>query len=246
MSSRIEDFTLFQNLDAKRLELIEPLFEVCTCHIGTIFKQGDPAVHLYILTKGAIDIIYKPYDSPEIKITRVKPNGIFGWSAISENTVYSSGASSEEECSALRIQGKALRELCIQHPQTGEILLDRLAESVSTRWSDAHNQVRDILSQGVSTRKLEEETSVMEKAPGHNHLIHSKKEQIKGLLEPLSAYIEQYHGGSVEYVSFKNDILTVRVGGACLGCPLLPSTLQGWVAGTIHQFFPEVQVVSSE
>lgn len=83
-------------------------------------------------------------------------------------------------------------------------------------------------------------------SPEHNHIIHSKEEQIKGLLEQVSAYIEQYHGGAVEFISLEEEVLTVRVGGACLGCPLLPSTLQGWVAGTIHQFFPEIQVVSAE
>ena len=49
----------------------------------------------------------------------------------------------------MRIQGNDLRELCSQHPKAGELLLDRLAESVSSRWQDAHSQVRDILSQGV-------------------------------------------------------------------------------------------------
>lgn len=80
----------------------------------------------------------------------------------------------------------------------------------------------------------------------HNHAVHSKKEQIQGLLAQVSAYIEQYHGGSVEYVSLEGNTLTVRVGGACQGCPLLPSTLQGWVAGTIRQFFPEIEVHSVE
>jgi len=80
----------------------------------------------------------------------------------------------------------------------------------------------------------------------HNHAVHSKEDQIKGLLAQVSAYIEQYHGGSVEYVSLEADQLTVRVGGACQGCPLLPSTLQGWVAGTIRQFFPEIQVNAVE
>jgi len=86
----------------------------------------------------------------------------------------------------------------------------------------------------------------MTQSPEHNHQLHSKEEQIKGLLEQVSAYIEQYHGGSVEFISLRKNILTVRVGGSCLGCPLLPSTLQGWVAGTIHQFFPDIQVISTD
>jgi Fe-S cluster biogenesis protein NfuA len=47
-------------------------------------------------------------------------------------------------------------------------------------------------------------------------------------------------------VSLKENVLTVRLGGACLGCPLLPSTLHGWVEGTIKQFFPDLQVISEE
>jgi Fe-S cluster biogenesis protein NfuA len=75
---------------------------------------------------------------------------------------------------------------------------------------------------------------------------HTREDQIKSLLERISAYVEQFHGGSVEYVSLNGNRLTVRLGGACLGCPLLPSTLQGWVAGTVHQFFPEIEVVAAE
>jgi Fe-S cluster biogenesis protein NfuA len=37
----------------------------------------------------------------------------------------------------------------------------------------------------------------------------------------------------------------VVLGGACDGCPLTETTLQGWVAGTIRQFFPEVKTIKS-
>jgi Fe-S cluster biogenesis protein NfuA len=74
---------------------------------------------------------------------------------------------------------------------------------------------------------------------------HTTEEQLKSLVAQISAYVEQFHGGSVEYVSFDGSNLEVRLGGACLGCPLSPSTLQGWVAGTVHQFFPNVKVVAA-
>jgi Fe-S cluster biogenesis protein NfuA len=72
-----------------------------------------------------------------------------------------------------------------------------------------------------------------------------KEAQVRALLDQLSAYIEQYHGGSVEMVSFDGKTLKVRLGGACLGCPLSPSTLHGWVEGTVRQFFPDVNVVEA-
>lgn len=69
------------------------------------------------------------------------------------------------------------------------------------------------------------------------------QEQMRGLIEQLDAYINHYHGGSVQLVSFDGKVVKVRLGGACLGCPLLPNTLHGWVEGTIKQFFPEVEQV---
>ena len=71
----------------------------------------------------------------------------------------------------------------------------------------------------------------------------SYEERVRVLIQGISAYIEQYHGGSVEFVSLEDNVLIVRLGGACLGCPLLPSTLHGWVEGTVRQFFPEIERV---
>ncbi len=71
------------------------------------------------------------------------------------------------------------------------------------------------------------------------------EEQLRGLIEQLDAYIENYHGGSVELVSFDGKVVKVRLGGACLGCPLSPVTLKGWVEGTLRQFFPEIEAVEA-
>lgn len=72
---------------------------------------------------------------------------------------------------------------------------------------------------------------------------YSEKQQLRGLVEQLDAYIEEYHGGRVEFVSYDGGVVKVRLGGACQDCPLSPTTLKGWVEGTIKQFFPEVQAV---
>lgn len=72
-----------------------------------------------------------------------------------------------------------------------------------------------------------------------------RTEQMENLIDSISAYIEQYHGGSAELVDFDGSRVTVKLGGACHGCPLSTSTLKGWVQGTIHQFFPDVEVVAA-
>jgi Fe-S cluster biogenesis protein NfuA len=76
--------------------------------------------------------------------------------------------------------------------------------------------------------------------------VNNREAQLRRLLENLSAYIEQFHGGTVEFVSFEGNTLKVKLGGACLNCPLLPSTLHGWVEGTVQQFFPDVKVMEEK
>ncbi len=74
---------------------------------------------------------------------------------------------------------------------------------------------------------------------------YTEKEQMGALIEKLSAYVEQYHGGSVEMVDFNGRVLKVRLGGACEGCALSMVTLHGWVEGTVRQFFPQVEQVEA-
>lgn len=79
----------------------------------------------------------------------------------------------------------------------------------------------------------------------NNNQQFSRQDQLFALVDQLSAYIEQFHGGSVQVVSFDGHVLRVRLGGACLGCPLSPNTLHGWVEGTVRQFFPEIERVEA-
>ncbi|MBT3240566.1 MAG: NifU family protein [Chloroflexi bacterium] len=77
----------------------------------------------------------------------------------------------------------------------------------------------------------------------HSHAVASDEEKMTALLERVSAYIEQFHGGYVQFVSFEDNIVKVKMGGACDGCSLTETTLQGWIAGTIRQFFPDVEEI---
>jgi len=78
------------------------------------------------------------------------------------------------------------------------------------------------------------------------NLTQVEEVQIRDLVERISAYIEQFHGGSVEIVAIEGYLVKVRLGGSCAGCPLSFSTLHGWVEGTVKQFFPDIEVVEAE
>lgn len=70
-------------------------------------------------------------------------------------------------------------------------------------------------------------------------------ERMQALINTISAYIEHYHGGAVEMVSFDDNVLRVKLLGACEGCDLAQVTLHGWVEGTVKQFFPDVKRVEA-
>lgn len=138
---------LFQSLTAAQIALLKPRFEEYTCPAETvIFEQGDHATYMYLLIKGEISIRYKPYDGPPITLTHLRDGDVFGWSAVVGSTYYTSSIVSETEVEAIRIHGRHLVTLVREHPQTGEIIVDRLAQMVSSRWKNAYSQVHSLLN----------------------------------------------------------------------------------------------------
>jgi CRP-like cAMP-binding protein len=237
----LKHFPLFNNLDSADLEIIAPLFHARTYLQGVVvIEQGEKAVCLYLLNSGKVNILYKPYDGETIRLTSLQSGGVFGWSSVLGNACYSSSVVCVTNCEVLTLSGSDLRRLRDKHPQTAALVLDLLAHAVSARWTSAQNQVKSMINTGISgvnsrSEKGASRMTAMVSSP--------KEEQLKVLLGQLSAYIEQFHGGSVEFVSFDGQNLKVHLGGACLGCPLSPSTLHGWVEGTVRQFFPEITSV---
>lgn len=82
-------------------------------------------------------------------------------------------------------------------------------------------------------------------ATGQGSDTASAEERMRVLIETLSAYIEHFHGGFVDMVSFDGETLIVHLGGACETCELSAVTLHGWVEGTVRQFFPDLKAVKA-
>jgi Fe-S cluster biogenesis protein NfuA len=70
-------------------------------------------------------------------------------------------------------------------------------------------------------------------------------ERMQALINNLAGYMEMFHGGSVELVSFDGETLRVRLKGHCIGCSLSEVTLHGWIEGTVRPFFPNLKRVEA-
>lgn len=55
--------------------------------------------------------------------------------------------------------------------------------------------------------------------------MQTKIDEIKHVIEKIRPYIQR-DGGDVEFVSFEDGIVTVRMLGACMGCFALDDTIK--------------------
>ena len=141
---------LFRGLDPHKRDLITRLGTRQAFEAGDIiFSQGQPATHLYLLLHGKVTIRFKPDDGDPITVTELESGGVFGWSAALGRGRYTSGAICQKQSEALVISGAALRRLCQVDPETGVLILERLAEVIAERLQATHAQVLAMLHQGM-------------------------------------------------------------------------------------------------
>jgi len=69
------------------------------------------------------------------------------------------------------------------------------------------------------------------------------EERVKQALELARGYL-QSHGGDVEFVELSpENVVKVRLTGACGGCPMATQTLKQGIEAYLRQEVPEVQSV---
>ena len=68
------------------------------------------------------------------------------------------------------------------------------------------------------------------------------KEKVEAVLDKIRPSLEA-DGGSVELVGVKDGIVTVKLTGACAGCPMSQMTLKNGIERILRQEVPEVKEV---
>lgn len=70
------------------------------------------------------------------------------------------------------------------------------------------------------------------------------KEQVKTALEKVRPML-QADGGDVEFVDVNEGVVTVRLKGACKGCPMSQMTLKNGIERMLKKEIPEIKAVVS-
>jgi len=123
-----------------------------------IFKEGDKAQELYVLTDGKVvlEMDVRPIpDRPAIPtaVEVVTKGEGFGWSALVEPHVYTLSARCMTNCQAIAINSDMLRRVMADDAELGYELMKRVAKLISIRLT--HTRLR--LTSGLGLALLGKE-----------------------------------------------------------------------------------------
>lgn len=64
-------------------------------------------------------------------------------------------------------------------------------------------------------------------------------EKIKSIIDEIRPYLMN-DGGNIEFVKYENNIVYIRLSGACAECQMIDFTLKEGIESAIKEEFPEV------
>ena len=70
------------------------------------------------------------------------------------------------------------------------------------------------------------------------------KERVEEILGKIRTGLKS-EGGDIELIELKDDIVYVKLTGACGTCPMSSLTLKNWVESTMRNEIPEVKAVQA-
>jgi len=147
-------FALLEGFSQDQVEILNPIMEDVRFDINQrVFDQGDPADYLYFVITGSVSIRFKPDDGPILSVADVDEGGVFGWSSALGSACYTSSAICTAEGLFVRMTGEDLKQLCQEHPETGILILNRLAGVIAQRLRGTHEQVVALLHRGLDQKE---------------------------------------------------------------------------------------------
>jgi CRP-like cAMP-binding protein len=144
-------FALIEGFSEDQIQILRPLIEDVDYQTDqVIFKQGDRADFLYFVLEGQVSIQFNPDDGPVLCVAELNEGDVFGWSAALSSECYTSSAVCTDRGVFIRMEGQELRKLCQEHPETGILILNRLAGVIAQRLRGTHEKVVELLHQGLN------------------------------------------------------------------------------------------------
>lgn len=135
----LRDTKLFKFCSDQELEKLAAIAVAESYPAGTLlYKEGDPAHHVYIVEEGKVFLEMKTEMGPsrppmQVTVDVITRGEAMGWSAIVEPYVYTLGALAMEDCKLAAIESGKMRELCDADPALGYRIMKGAAKLLAVR-----------------------------------------------------------------------------------------------------------------
>ena len=133
----LRNFSLFDHQDDAMLARIANLAEERIIEAGgTLFSQGDPAKHLYLVVDGSIVLTMNVGQKGAQTLEELEPLGkdrVVGWSSMVKPHVYKMGAYAKQKSRVIAFEGAKLHRLFDENPSFGYYFLQKLTEVIGSR-----------------------------------------------------------------------------------------------------------------
>jgi len=135
----VKEIDLFKGIDP---EVMKDISNICTeenyAKGSVLLKAGERAECLYILDEGRLSLVIE--NGGSLIYTLTDPGMVFGWSAMVESGRYTATGVCDTDLKALKIERTKLDRIFKSHPDTGFIVLKRLAGVISERLQNAYHE----------------------------------------------------------------------------------------------------------
>jgi len=137
---------IFDGLTEAEMKSITEIAELRECPKGSvIFKENQDAEMLYVLLLGNIAIHFETGRHQEAIVHSVGAGQAFGWSALVQPYQFTASARCVNNSKLVCIDRKKLRDLLNMDCHMGFVIMEKLAELVSTRLRDTRLQLISLL-----------------------------------------------------------------------------------------------------
>ena len=146
----LRECDIFRGFPAGALEGVAGLCQEQTYKAGAlIIAEGEQASTLYVLLGGMVSLRICPREGHELTVGIIGSRGdTFGWSALVEPRRYTASAACLEDCQVLAIPGAQLLAYLEEHPETGFMVIRRLASIISSRLQETRSHLSSLMVPG--------------------------------------------------------------------------------------------------
>ncbi len=138
----LRSLPVFAGVSAEALRALAAIADERAFQAGEVlWRPGDPALWMYVIRQGQVDIVYETSGGKHCVVDTVVGGELTAWSALVEPYRYTALSVAREAGRAVCVQAAGLRQLCEQDAVLGYHLAMQIAKAMGNCLEGARLQL---------------------------------------------------------------------------------------------------------